>query len=449
MSASRRTQTERVEAFLAWLRDAHGKDLAAEGIAVRASEEFGLSVVAARRFEPGNVLLSVPETAVLHAGKARATDFGKSVVAALEGFHLLPDELLWLYMCWGREEPSCPWLPYLQVLPEVSPLAAHGDPEFLKWLRGTPLAESLPQELADQHRRHGQLMEALRKADPAGFPEARFGFGQWLWARGCVLSRAWRWNAFPQEYRVEGWESSVMLPVLDLTNHNGKARVELCFTPTSAALELSADAPVCESGEQVFNSYGAAVNNEELLSRYGFALERNPHDRVQELRFRAVPPRHLELLQKALPTARAQADGGVVRVVLSEGLDRKLDEIPVEFLRVSSLLVLGRDYEEEAASCEDKRDAALALATALRVMARRRSAAAWCRWRRDRPMRAVRAQHRKRQLAAASGPAAAAARYAAGWRHVLRAAARVASGEAEMAELALQMEGGDPGDESP
>lgn len=437
-----RTQEERVKAFLDWLREVHGKDLVADGISVRVSEEFGLAVFALRRFEPGSALLSVPESAVLHAGKASATDFGKKVIAALKVLEpeLQPDELLWLYMCWGREEPACPWFHYLQVLPAANPLAAHGDPEFLSWLRRTPLAESLPRELAEQRKRHGQLLTALRMAEPGGFSEARFGLDQWLWARGCVLSRAWRWNAFPEEYRVSGWESSVSLPAVDFTNHNGKAKVQLCFTSASAALELSCDAAAVEEGEQVFNSYGAAVTNEELISRYGFALERNSHDRIEELCFRAVPPPHLDLLQATLPAARARREGGTVRVSLSEGLRRKLDEVPVELLRISSLLVLGRDYDEETANCEDKRDAARSLAATLRAMASLRCAASRRRWRRDRSIRAVRAQHRKRKLAKASGPSAAAACYATGWRHVLRAVARLASGEADMAELTLQME---------
>jgi len=420
----------------------HGKDLGADGIGVRVSEEFGLAVFALRRFEPGTTLLSIPEGAVLHAGKASATDFGKKVIAALKGLQpkLQPDELLWLYMCWGREEQACPWFPYLQVLPAANPLAAHGDPEFLSWLRRTPLFESLPRELAEQRQRHGQLLAALRMAEPGGFPEVRFGLDQWLWARGCVLSRAWRWNAFPEEYRVDGWESSVSLPAVDFTNHNGRAKVQLRFTAATAALELSCDAAAVEEGEQVFNSYGAAVTNEELISRYGFALERNPHDRIEELCFRAVPSSHLALLRAALPAARSKREGDTVRVSLSEGLRRKADEVPMELLRISSLLVLGRDFDEEAASCEDKRDAARSLAATLRAMASPRCAASRRRWRRDKSIRAVRAQHWKRKLANASSSAAAAACYAAGWRHVLRSVARLASDEADMAELTLRME---------
>lgn len=85
----RKTHSRRL---LDWLRDAHGVDLAAVGMEVRCSRRHGVGVFATRRAHPGCTLARIPVRASLHAGSARASEFGKRVVAALRGAPISPQE---------------------------------------------------------------------------------------------------------------------------------------------------------------------------------------------------------------------------------------------------------------------------------------------------------------------------------------------------------------------
>ncbi|CAE8713418.1 unnamed protein product, partial [Polarella glacialis] len=306
------------------------------------------------------------------------------------------------------------------------------------------------------------------------------GFGAvalWDAAGRGYVSRAFGWRAFPEGSLGDpGFQSDALCPFLDALNHNRKAQVEFVFSPHSAQILLASSAEGgYEAGDEVFMLYGAGLGNEALLSRYGFSLPRNPHDRVEEVAFHLPPgtspsaaAERLAALRAALPAVVAtQAAPGLITVKLSEGLRRRVDETSVELLRAASLLASGRDYDDLEASCAEKRDAAKATAAALRGMLR--GTAAGKAQPRSGLLLALRRRRRTRavlQAALKSGqrktssrpppppppPAAgatgrAAALYAWGRRRILRDAASCATTEAEMAQLAAQMHQGEGGEE--
>jgi len=471
------------EVFTAWLRDAHGLDLEACGLELRRSERHGLGVFARRRIHPGETLVRIPSSAFLHAGKARATDFGRRVLAALGAGAaeagsgggrpepITPEELLWLYMAWGRREPrDCPWFGYLQSLPPEDPLAWATDAGALRWMEGTPLADAARREVGRQRARHAAVLGALQESDPEAFPASRFGLDAWLWARSCYVSRAFRRQAFPTELLEAGGGSDFLCPVLDALNHRPAAEVEWRFGESSAAFVLPLSAAPYEAGDEVFNLYGPGLGNDRLLPEYGFALAGNPHDTVREVAFLLPGTEAHGRFQQLSAVAEAEGleaelEGATVRVQLPQELRRGLLETPQALLRAASLLVLGRDYDEASASCADKRDAARGVAAALRRMLRgtaplaglaRRAALAKRRGRRKKgPGRLLR---RKPRRGEAGGEAEAptpktdaersAASYARGQRRILREAIVCAEGEAEMAEMAAQMELGGEGVEA-
>ncbi|CAE8613974.1 unnamed protein product [Polarella glacialis] len=469
---------QRAEDFQRWLLDEHKVSLSELGLELRCSQSRGFGVFATRQLGPGSTLAEIPSAGILHAGRVRETAFGKQVLQLLARCALAPEELLWLYMIWGRAQPqeSCPWRAYLRSLPLEDPLAAlHGCAASAQWLSGTPLAEAAVAQLVEQRARHARLLAVL---GDDGFPAAElFSFEAWLWARSCYVSRAFGWRAFPEGSLGDpGFQSDALCPFLDALNHNRKAQVEFVFSPHSAQILLASSAEGgYEAGDEVFMLYGAGLGNEGLLSRYGFSLPRNPHDRVEEVAFHLPPgtspsaaAERLAALRAALPAVVAtQAAPGLITVKLSEGLRRRVDETPVELLRAASLLASGRDYDDLEASCAEKRDAAKATAAALRGMLR--GTAAGKAQPRSGLLLALRRRRRTRavlQAALKSGqrktssrpppppppPAAgatgrAAALYAWGRRRILRDAASCATTEAEMAQLAAQMHQGEGGEE--
>lgn len=246
----------------------------------------------------------------------------------------------------------------------------------------------------------------------------------------------------------------MMCPLLDLLNHGPRAKVDYVITATHAALVLPVGAKAYEVGAEVLNVYGPALCNQILLSRYGFAIPWNPHDRVKEVVFH--PPKRWtndDLSWVVGWFGFAEGEAKVVRVKLSEGLRRKQREIPSELLRAASVLLLGVDYDEDTATCADKARAAKAVARALRQMWRSTGAVVACgrtpRRRRGEPAADSRLPRVARLPMPSAAPARAAAIYAVGRRRVLLDAARCAEMESEMAALAakLELEGGASGAE--
>eukprot|EP00435_Cladocopium_sp_Y103_P002065 s1937_g1.t1 len=256
--------------FHAWLKRQHGIDVEALGVCVRSDDHGGLGLFATRTIEPGELLAEIPITALLTAKAARcawtARSQGGVFQRALEVAQ--GEELLWLYMIWGRQDPSCNWHPYLQLLPREDPLSWLRNPEALQWLRGTPL-EGSDEVLKMQQQRHEQLREIL--GDLAG------SFEDWLWARHCYLSRSFDQAAFP---RSEDWGSAAMVPLLDSMNHRADAEVEARYGEEMAGLWLPGNKNSCpyNPGDEVFHLYKGDADNGTLLLSYGFCLAQNPHD---------------------------------------------------------------------------------------------------------------------------------------------------------------------------
>ncbi|CAL1169300.1 unnamed protein product [Cladocopium goreaui] len=347
----------KIAEFHAWLKQRHGVDVEALGVCVRSDDHGGLGLYATHSIEPGERLAEIPITALLTAKAAKCAWASRSGVfqRALEVAE--GEELLWLYMIWGRQEPSCNWHPYLQLLPRDDPLSWLRNPEALQWLRGTPL-EGSDKVLKMQQQRHERLREIL--GDLAG------SFEDWLWARHCYLSRSFDQAAFP---RSEDWGSAAMVPLLDSMNHHADAQVQARYGEEMAGLWLPnfKNSNPYNPGDEVFHRYKRCADNGTLLLSYGFCVPQNPHDHVDRVIFEKDPGVSLAALEAALPLPPERLADGRVLIPLEEALTSTLAEPSEELLRAAAL-VNGQDYEENSASCHKKAQVCHWLLKALRAM---------------------------------------------------------------------------------
>lgn len=461
----------RLEVFLSWLRS-HGVDLATCGVTIRSSQKHGCGVFACRRLHPGETLARIPDAATLHAGKVCQSEFGQVALSALGEdkmgcTEILPEELLWLYMIWGRQALACPWYEYLQMLSLESPLSWMNDEAALSWVEGTPLSVAVSQKLDQQRSRYARIVGKLSALNAERFPKELFGFDDWLWAQSTCRSRAFNFRAFPSESQQPGWESDILCPVLDVFNHTHTAQIEWRFGERSAALVLPVCADAYEEGDEMFNLYGTDLGNAHLLMHYGFAVEGNPHDCVEEVAFDVASDVMAARLASLASSAVCLPVTGVdcaVKVRLPQGMLRRgMLETPVALLRAASILMLGRDYDEETASCADKEEVCTIIARTLRRMSKQIGRSAGVpgspasqrhrTWKAGRFAIATRSQircnaatrskrscHRECVSMPTSGVQRAAAIYALSQRRILRFAAKCAADEAEMAKLAAQMD---------
>jgi len=491
-----------IDIFLAWLQREHGVDLKSAGLEICKSPRHGIGVFATKQILPGTTVARISSGALLHSGKVLQTEFGKQVMAVLgsssssssgrstsdhgkgsggsEAQCQTPssEELLWLYMIWGRKDPqNCPWWPYLQSLPVDDPLAWMVDTTAQCWLHGTPLSVQANGDLASQRARHLAVVAPLETAYPELFSAGRFSFDEWLWARSCYLSRAFKREMFPLSgvAALTSAESDLMCPLLDAFNHSQDSAMECRFVDGSACLVLPQHAETLKVGAEVFNSYGRQLSNSKLLSLYGLAFHRNPNDSIDEISFEFqttsdAADRAAKLLAATIPlvedVAVVETKPTTVGVRLARGLHAGLSETPSDLLRVASWLVLGEDFEMEEADCAAKQHTATALAKALRHMLRHtaplvrlaryvrrtrhsRNAAVPLRlrgpskrgrwWPHGHPGLAFGGYGRVVKLPW-SAKTRAAIVYACGQRKILREVADCAATEAEMAHIAGMME---------
>ncbi|SCU80734.1 LAME_0B04368g1_1 [Lachancea meyersii CBS 8951] len=100
-----------------------------------------------------------------------------------------------------------------------------------------------------------------------------WSFPAFLWSSLIFLSRA-----FPEIVVDANVDPSriVLLPIIDLLNHNTNSRVEWRKSEGSFCVEIL---EAVEKDCEIFNNYGGK-GNEELLCGYGFVLENNVCDTV-------------------------------------------------------------------------------------------------------------------------------------------------------------------------
>ena len=284
------------EALLQQAEQPHGT-LARAGL-TRAVDSHGGYGLFATRDLPSGFELRVPRRFVLDAYAASRTTLGRALGGA--GFTL--EEQLVVVLAAARHAGSGPYCTWAATLPTSAPDAASWPASAKSLLGGTDLGAALA--LAEEELQELQSRLAVFASAAGGESSStlcgRLGTEELRWARGMCLSR--RFPAFPgNENRgkraaevtgeVGRWGMvGSLIPLMDLLNHSAQADPSLItFGIAPAASESKGEyaylrnlAPL-RCGEQAFTNYGRHKSNEELLASYGFAVSRNPADRIQLL----------------------------------------------------------------------------------------------------------------------------------------------------------------------
>lgn len=190
------------------------------------------------------------------------------------------------------------WAPYIRSLPQPDEPHKLATPlyypeEARRWLGGTNLPAAIAQRGAMWR---GEFEGGREVLDGNGGMESLKGKWTWelyKWASTIFSSRSFVSKLIPDEVYgdvlgqpVEGYASwrekiaeegpyPVLFPLLDIANHDAKARVEWFVNAQGPVKDFSiiTDGAI-EGGEQVFNNY-APKGNTELLLGYGFCIPGN------------------------------------------------------------------------------------------------------------------------------------------------------------------------------
>ncbi|KAJ9215299.1 hypothetical protein DTO166G4_3184 [Paecilomyces variotii] len=179
------------------------------------------------------------------------------------------------------------WHPYIRTLPApgelTTPLYYEG--EDLEWLQGTSLHAARQQRLEIWKDKYETDVKVLKEW---AFEDAdKYTWDVYLWASTIIASRAFTAKVLAGVIGLSDLPEetiSVLLPLIDVTNHRPLAKVEWQAGNEKIGLAVMEDTA---AGREIGNNYGPR-SNEQLMMNYGFCIPENPCDyRVVSLR---APP---------------------------------------------------------------------------------------------------------------------------------------------------------------
>lgn len=280
-----------ISALTNWAKD-NGAEISPE---IEFTEDVVKGICAVSREELSNAKIKVPESIIISTQLASMYFPVDSV-----------DGNTWLkfFLCRLKFQEELRFGPYIRNLPQTlnSPLV--WNPNEWQLLEGTNLGNSLKDKLykvftewydfvvkyshifassplghdVDLYRRFDavgpdELYEDVLQHAAKGDAQLWYSFPAFLWAHLILLSRA-----FPEYIIHPGCNegSVILLPLLDLLNHDAYTKVQWYSTNNDFYYEKLG---TTGAGQEVTNNYGPK-GNEELLMGYGFVEECNEFDYV-------------------------------------------------------------------------------------------------------------------------------------------------------------------------
>ncbi|ORX47243.1 RuBisCO-cytochrome methylase [Hesseltinella vesiculosa] len=269
------------QVFWQWLVD--NKVALSDGIAFKdyRNEHAGRGVVATRNIEEGEMLFTLPRSALFSTMTAALVkkDGMADVLEGLTGWSPLI-----LCMMYELDRPDSQWKPYFDVLPRT-----FSTPMFwpdLTALKGTGVLDKIGKEEADQCY-DDQILPIL-KAHPDLFDLQVHTKDLFHICGSLIMS-----YSFHDEYKDEQASQQnddasdeeeeeeedegllAMVPMADMLNHKtGFNNARLFHEPEGLVMKAI---KAIATGEQVYNTYGDLCNA-DLLRKYGFTDDNNPFD---------------------------------------------------------------------------------------------------------------------------------------------------------------------------
>jgi len=203
--------------------------------------------------------------------------------------------------------PRSFWYPYIKTLPQPEHLSSWALPAFwpegdVEFLEGTNAEVAVEEVRGNLRREYKAARRALREARWNGWEDYSRGLYHWAFcvftsrgfrSSGVLPAGGGRLGLSSEDANGEGEEGEedddfgVLVPVLDVGNHDLRARVEWDKETEPGKVRLVTRETV-GPGNQVCNNYGQKTNSELLLG-YGFVIPETEevHNDYVHLRKRA------------------------------------------------------------------------------------------------------------------------------------------------------------------
>ncbi|XP_077150013.1 SET domain-containing protein 4 isoform X1 [Ranitomeya variabilis] len=240
--------------------------------------DTGRGLMSAQRLQPGEIIISLPESCLLTTDTVLSSYLGKYI----RGWRPPVSPLLALCTFLVLERylgAQSPWQPYLDVLP-----SAYDCPVYWEADTVNLLPDPVKQKAMEQRRTVQELFSSarpfFRSLNPL-FPdivEEILTYEALRWAWCTVNTRTVYKKHAQRECFTAELDVYALAPYLDLLNHSAGVQVEAAFNEKSRCYEIKTMVPY-KKYEQVFICYGHH-DNQRLLLEYGFTAANNPHQSV-------------------------------------------------------------------------------------------------------------------------------------------------------------------------
>ena len=238
-----------------------------EPIFFRPDGHGGYTVHVRNDVEEGELIFDIPLRCMITRELARASAIGRAVMSS--GASPSDNTALAAFVLEERRWPGSFWRRYLDTLPTSFPHHPFFfTDEELALLEGTFALELISRQKAALAAEYEHLVQHLR-----GFNA--FGYDAFVWARIIVQTRYFGVNVFGE--KTEG-----LVPIAEMVNHSLTPDVHWTFDSDRGGWCLTAITSL-SAGQEIHVSYGERGNS-NLLSSYGFCLDRNPANETR-LRF--------------------------------------------------------------------------------------------------------------------------------------------------------------------
>jgi len=265
--------------------------------------DTGRGLQARAHIAPGEVIISVPSSALVTATTVRKSSLGKQI-EAINCDNLTAQELLSLWLVSEKNKgTSSSYFPYLQSLP-----TSYTVPYFCSPSERSSLPDYLSQLTENQIQTVNNAFNKVIKLKNDIATLSKLDIASFSWAWFTVNTRAVFHQQKDQDLVSQSSNSSeciALAPYLDLFNHHPDVSVD-AGEGLDVRVGKEGDYQIITKNaikkyEQVFINYGPHSNT-KLYLEYGFFPPQNPHesfpissaDLCSYCRLRSPPPLHLE-----------------------------------------------------------------------------------------------------------------------------------------------------------
>ncbi|XP_030298205.1 SET domain-containing protein 4 isoform X2 [Sparus aurata] len=239
--------------------------------------DSGRGLQALKTIEPGQLLISLPESCLLTTSTVLDSYLGHYIKSWKP--RLSPLLALCVFLvCERHRGEASDWFPYIDVLPTTYTCPAYFTDDVVAALPASVKKRASEQREAvrEIHSSHQDFFRSLQPILSQPVEEVlTYEALRWAW---CSVNTRSVFMSHPSNNFLSGQDVYALAPFLDLLNHRPDVQVKASFNDVTRRYEIRSVSGTLRY-QQAFINYGSH-DNQRLMLEYGFVAACNPHSVV-------------------------------------------------------------------------------------------------------------------------------------------------------------------------